>query len=149
VVLLAAVGGGAEIDVTVRPGSAILVPVLNVECSSLEGNGDTDEELRACANGHLDNTSNLHATIDGVPVQNLEDYRVESPLFEFSLGEDNLFEFLGLDSPAGTTSACVDAGVYLLLRPLGKGSTRTVEVGGIFHDFDDFEIDTKFNITVE
>jgi len=154
VVFLAATAGQEDgtptiIDITVPAGSAILVPVLNVECSSLEGDGDTEEGLRACANGHLDNTSDLHATIDGVPVANLGAYRVESPLFEFALGEDNLFAFFGLDAPAGTTSASVDAGIYLLLRPLSKGSSHTVEVGGIFHDFDDFTINTKFNITVD
>ena len=39
----------------------------------------------------MDNTSGMFAVIDGVPVNNLDAYRVESPLFEFGpLPEDNL-----------------------------------------------------------
>jgi hypothetical protein len=66
-------------------------------------------------------------TIDGVPVENLESYRVESPLFEFGpLPENSLFEhpfgIASLDAtPAGTTSLSVSDGVWLLLTPLSVG----------------------------
>jgi hypothetical protein len=151
VVFLAAIGGGATIDVTIPAGTPLFFPVVNSECSVLEPDpfhGDNETELRACANGHIDNTSGLFAVIDGVPVKNLEAFRVESPLFEFGpLPEDNLFEFFGLDAPAGTTSPAVDSGVYLLLAPLKVG-THTIHVGGMF-DLLGFSIDTTFNITVE
>ena len=39
---------------TVRPGTAILVPVVNGECSTLEGNGTTPADLTACAAGQMD-----------------------------------------------------------------------------------------------
>ncbi len=124
--------------------------MVNAECSVLEPDpfhGDDEAELRACANGHIDDTSGLFATIDGVDVRNLNAYRVESPLFEFGpLPEDNLFDFFGLDAPAGTTSPAVDAGVYLLLAPLSVGM-HVVHFGGTF-DEQGFSIDTKFNITV-
>lgn len=146
VVFLAAVGGGATIDVTIPAGSALFFPVLNAECSVIEPDpfhGDDEGELRACANGHIDNTSGLSATIDGVPVNGLDAYRVESPLFEFGpLPEGNLF-----GAPAGTTSLSVDAGVYLLLAPLKPGG-HTVHVTGTFDEFG-FTIDTTFHITVE
>ena len=149
VVFLAAGGDGVTIDVTIPAGTALFIPVINAECSVLEPDpfhGDDEAELRACANGHIDNTSGLFAVIDGVPVTNLDAYRVESPLFEFTLPEDNLFAFFGLDAPAGTTSPAVDAGVYLLLAPLPPG-THTVQVGGTF-DLLSYSIDTTFNITV-
>jgi len=146
VVFLAAAGGGVTIDVTIPPGTSLFFPVLNLECSVFEPDpfhGDNEAELRACANGHIDHTSGLIAVIDGVPVQDLAAYRVESPLFEFGpLPADNV-----LGAPAGTTSPAVDAGVYLMLAPLRPGS-HTIHVGGTFDEFN-FTIDTTFNITVE
>ena len=146
VVFLAAAAGGVTIDVTIRPGASLFVPVLNSECSVLEPDpfhGDNEAELRAGANGHIDHTSGLIAVIDGVPVQDLAAYRVESPLFEFGpLPADNV-----LGAPAGTTSLAVDAGVYLMLTPLRPGS-HTIHVGGTFDEFG-FTIDTTFNVTVE
>jgi hypothetical protein len=146
VVFLAAAAGGVTIDVTIRPGASLFVPVLNSECSVIEPDpfhGDDEAEMRACANGHIDHTSGLIAVIDGVPVQNLTAYRVESPLFEFGpLPADNV-----LGAPAGTTSLAVDAGIYLMLTPLSPGS-HTIHVRGTFDEFA-FTIDTTFNITVE
>lgn len=150
VLFLAGIGGGATFDITIPAGTPLFFPVVNAECSVLEPDpfhGDDEASLRACANGHIDNTSGLFVVIDGVPVNNLGDYRVESPLFEFTLPADNLFAFFGLDAPAGTTSLSVDAGVYVLLAPLNVG-THTVHFGGTF-DLLGFSIDTTFNITVE
>jgi hypothetical protein len=95
----------------------------------------------------MDNTSGLFASIDGVPVANLGEYRVESPLFEFTLPEDNLFAFFGLDALDGTTSPAVDAGVYLLLAPLPPGK-HTLHIEGSF-DLLGLKFDNTFNITVE
>jgi len=146
VVFLAATGGGVTIDVTIPPGTSLFFPVLNLECSVFEPDpfhGDNEAELRACANGHIDHTSGLIAVIDGVPVQDLAAYRVESPLFEFGpLPPDNV-----LGAPAGTTSPAVDAGVYLMLTPLRPGS-HTIHVSGTFDEFN-VTFDTTFNITVE
>ena len=146
VVFLAAAGGGVTIDVTIPPGTSLFFPVLNSECSVIEPDpfhGDDEAEMRACANGHIDHTSGLIAVIDGVPVQDLAAYRVESPLFEFGpLPADNV-----LGAPAGTTSLAVDAGVYLMLTPLRPGS-HTIHVRGTFDEFN-VTIDTAFNVTVE
>ena len=145
VFLAAVVGAPAIIEVTIPAGTPLFFPVINAECSVLEDDpfhGDDEEELRACANGFIDNTSGTFAEIDFVPVKNLTAHRVESPLFEFGpLPEDNIF-----GEPAGTTSASVDAGVYLLLAPLSVGP-HVVHVGGTFDDFG-ATIDTIFLITV-
>lgn len=144
VLFLAGVGGGVTVDLTIPAGNVIFFPVVNAECSVIEPppfHGDNEEELRACANYHIDNTSQRFAVIDGVPVTNLDDYRSESPLFEFGpLPENNI---AGL--PAGTTSSSVDAGVYLFLAlPVGK---HVLHFGGTF-DLFGFSIDTTYNITV-
>jgi hypothetical protein len=150
VLFLAGIGGGATFDITIPAGTALFFPVVNSECSILEPDpfhGDDEAELRECANGHIDNTSARFTVIDSVPVNNLDAYRVQSPLFEFGpLPEDNFFEFFGLTAPAGTTSPFVDAGVYVLLAPLKVG-THTVHFGGTF-DLLGFSIDTTYIITV-
>jgi hypothetical protein len=97
VVFLSGVPGGPTINVTIRSGTALFFPVINSECSEIEPDpyhGDNEQQLRACANMHIDNTSGLFAMIDGKPVKNLGAYRTQSPLFEFGpLPEDNVLAF--------------------------------------------------------
>jgi hypothetical protein len=134
-----------EIEVTVAPGTALFLPVINAECSVFEPDpfhGDNEAELRECANGHIDQTSGLVATIDGVPVGDLDAYRGDSPLFEFTLPENNV-----LGAPGGTTTQAVDAGVYLLLAPLSPG-LHTIHVEATFDEFG-ASINTTFHVTVE
>src|SRR5262249_25296999 len=124
------VGGTVTVELTIPSGTPLLVPVVNAECSTLEPppfHGDDEASLRECANEALDNTSGWFAVIDGRPVNNLDAYRPDSPLFTFGpLPEDNL-----LGAPAGATSPSVDAGVYLLLTPLSVGQ-HVVRVGATF-----------------
>ena len=131
--LAAPVGIPSEFEITITPGTALFFPLLNTECSVLEPDpfhGDDEASLRECANGLMDDTSDLFAEIDGVPVNAIQAYRVESPLFEWGpLPENNIFQFFGLDAPAGTTSLAVDAGYYLMLAPLRVGR-HTIHFGG-------------------
>jgi hypothetical protein len=145
VFLAAVVGTPTTLNVTVPSGTPLLVPVINTECSVIEPDpfhGDDDETLNACANGHIDNTSGLFASLDGRQIRNLDAYRTESPIFSFGpLPDNNLF-----GAPEGTTSDSADAGVYLLLTPLSVGQ-HTLIVRGTFDQFG-ASIDTTFNITV-
>jgi hypothetical protein len=137
------------INVTIPRSTPILVPVVNAECSTIEPepfHGDIETELRACANGHIDQTSSLMATIDAVPVTELQTYRTQSPLFEFILPENNVLQEQGIPAPVGTTAQAVDAGVYLLVKPLQRGE-HTIRVSGRFDQFG-ATIDTTFRITV-
>jgi hypothetical protein len=148
--LAAVVGEAVTVELTVPAGTALFVPVINAECSMIEPDpfhGDDETSMRACANDHIDDTSGRSAEIDGKAVNNLDAYRVESPLFEFGpLPEDNLLAFFGVDAPAGATSPSVDAGYYLLLAPLSVGK-HVLRVRATFDEFD-ASIDTTFNITV-
>lgn len=154
VVYLAAVASApvtpVTIDVTIPAGTPLFVPIINAECSVFEPDpfhGVDEESLRTCANGHIDQTSGVSAKLDGKKVQDLEKYRVESPLFTYVLPESNLFAFFGLDAPAGTTSDAVDAGYYLLLAPLSVGEHK-LRIRATFDEFGTF-IDTTYNITVQ
>jgi hypothetical protein len=135
----------AVIKITIPAGTPIFFPVINTECSVFEPDpfhGDDEDELRKCANEHIDNTSDRFAVIDGQPVRNLDAYRTETPLFVWGpMPEDNI-----LGAPEGTTSEAVDAGVYLLLAPLSVGK-HVIHFGGTFDDFG-VSINTKYIINV-
>jgi hypothetical protein len=117
-------GSTAERSCTVRTGQAIFFPLLNGECSQLEGNGSSEAELRKCAADQADAIKTVFATVDGVPVRNLSRYRFQSPLFQFTTAENNPF---GL--PAGQTSPSVADGYWVMLHPLRPG-VHTISFGG-------------------
>jgi len=136
---------------TVSPGTALFFPVVNTECSSLEAppfHGDTPAERSACARAWIDNVTDLSAVIDGVTVQNLAAYRVQSGDFPFTVPANNI---LGVPGPTSGFSSA--DGYYLLLAPLSTG-THTIHIKGTFHDpFDPahaivFSLDTALTITV-
>lgn len=145
---LAGVVGSVEVrSITIPSGIALFFPVINVECSSLEPDpfhGDTPAARAACANGIIDQTSGLFATIDGRAVQSLQGFRGQSPDFTFGpLPDPNIL--LGT-ADVGLTGQSTDAGFYLLLTPLSVGQ-HTIHFGGTFDEFNAF-IDTTYNITV-
>src|SRR2546426_5108244 len=63
--------GRATRDCSVPAGKALFFPIINTECSTLEGNGTTDAELRSCAQFFQDHAHDMTCTIDGVAVQNV------------------------------------------------------------------------------
>jgi hypothetical protein len=125
VFLAGTTGGSATRSCTIPAGTSILVPLINVECSTAEGNGDTPAELRACARGFADQFTDLSLTIDGVAIADLQRFRVQSPVFQFTAAEGNVFGV-----PAGTTRSVAD-GYWVLIRPLSPG-THTISFGGAF-----------------
>jgi hypothetical protein len=100
----------------VKPGTKILVAASSVECSTIEGNGTTEAELRACAE-QSDVQTAPSVTVDGHPVPVRE---VETRLLNIVLPADNIF---GL--PAGTTGLSVGHGWVAHVDPLTPG-THTI-----------------------
>lgn len=127
----------------VPSGTALFFPIVNAECSNLESPpffGGTSADRSACAKALIDDTINLAAEIDGVPVQNVTAYRVQSPDFDFTAPADNLNGI-----PAGSGQSTAD-GYYLLLAPLSAGP-HTIHFTGTFADFG-FTIDTTYHLVV-
>jgi hypothetical protein len=151
VLFLTGIGGPATIDLTIPAGTPLFFPVVNFECSVFEPppfHGDDEESLRAQANQLADNTSDLFAVIDGKTINDIQAYRVQSPLFQWGpLPDNNILQFFGLDAPAGTTSPAVDAGYYLLLAPLSVGE-HTIHFGAMIGGELSGSIDTTYVITV-
>jgi hypothetical protein len=103
---------------TIPAGKAILITILNSECSYAEfPNLKTEEQLRQCAKEMQDSVTHVEASIDGVPIAGLEQYRIQSPLFNFTLPENNILEL-----PGNITTQSVSDGNYLFLKPLSVGN---------------------------
>ena len=100
---------------------------MNLEDSIVEENffgnpGTTIANLRSNNAGAIDTVS-VNAEVDGHPIRNLKtDFRVQSPVFEFTLPIDNLLKAIGENIAAGTYSPMVDDGVYLMLSGLRPGN---------------------------
>ena len=129
------VTGFPEHECGIPQGTSILFPIVNVLCDDLEVNtpffAQTEQGQRICANNLLDNYYNLTLEIDGYEVQNLEQYRIDSPAggFEFTAVPNNPVAI-----PAGNGTGVSD-GFWILLKPLKPGEHTITFSGAI--DFRD------------
>ena len=135
-------GGFATRRCTIPVDTAILFPIINGECSKAEGNGTTKAELAACATDLMNHVTEKDARVDGTPLVNLDNYRVQSPLFTLTAAQDNAFGI-----PAGKTKSVAE-GFWILLAPLSAGQ-HTIQFHGeaVFGTFT-FEEGVTYNLTV-
>ena len=103
---------------TVKPGTKIFVAASSVECSTFEGNGTTEAQLRDCAREN-DVQVAPSVTVDGGSLPVIE---VETRLLNIVLPENNIF-----GQPTGTTGLSVGHGWAVLLHPLTPG-THTIVI---------------------
>lgn len=104
--------------------TALLITLLNSECSYAEFPFlKTEEELRECAKRMQDLVVEGNASLNKIPVKNLENYRVQTDIFNFTLPENNI-----LNLTSQTTQAVAD-GNWLFLKPLPVG-THELKVKG-------------------
>jgi hypothetical protein len=124
-------GGSVNRTFDVPAGRPILVPLANAELSTLEGAGNTPQQVRDAVKQLADNIDSLHATIDGValPTDVLFGHREVSPVFHFVSAPNN-----PIGDPAGDSGIAVADGYWLLLAPLPAG-THTINFGGGFASF--------------
>ena len=104
------------ISCTVKPGTKIFVVGFSFECSTFEGNGTTEAELRTCARNL--NQIVPTVTLDGRPASVIE---AETPLLHITLPADNIF---GL--PAGEQGLSVGHGWVVPQHPLTPGTHQFV-----------------------
>lgn len=120
----------------VPAGKILVVPILNTECSTVEGEGyfgANEKELRICAGKSGDgiNVSSLKLLVDKKRVPNLYKHRVQSPVFSFTLPADNI---LGIADPAKLTGLAVSDGYWAIIPPLPAGN-HTVHFEGTVGTF--------------
>jgi hypothetical protein len=130
------------IECEVPMGTLLFLDILSAECSTLEPPpfyGGNEEELRICAEGFV--LHDLEAIIDGIAVQEIEQYIHTSPLFEFTVPANNI---LGVDD--GMTGQSISNGAHLMLKPLTPGE-HTIHLHGTYPSLE-FTVDTNYHITV-
>jgi hypothetical protein len=140
VYLAGTTGGTATRSCTIPAGNSILVPLINNECSTAEGNGKTPADLRACAEGVANDFTGLSLTVDGVPIPDLLNFRVQSAPFAFNAAAGNVFGV-----PAGGSLSVAD-GYWALIGPLSPGA-HTVSFGGSYPP-GPFTTSAIYNLTV-
>jgi len=132
---------GEAIACEVPAGTMLFLDILSAECSTVEEDpfyGEDEEEMRACAEAFK--LSKLQASIDGIAIHHLTEYIHTSPLFDFTVPEDNI---LGVEAGSGQS---VSNGAHLLLAPLAPGE-HTIHLHGEYSKLE-FAADLVFDFTV-
>jgi hypothetical protein len=111
-------GGAAERTCTIPAGKSILFPLLVTECNYLENPElKTESQLLTCAKqGNDVGSRSMEATVDGVNLKNLENYRVQSQIFDITFPANNVFSV----APGKTKDASDGFWVFLKPLPIGK-----------------------------
>lgn len=143
-----------EPAVQIPAQTALFIPLVNAECSSLEPpeggfHGDTAAEQAACAKYWADHIRNPACIIDYRPVVIDEAYRVTSPQFSFEAPTPWVF------GATGGSGTAVGDGYYVMVAPLSVG-VHTITITGALHfeagelgpDPFDLETDLTWHITV-
>ncbi len=105
--------------VTVSASQYLYFPISNAWVDNLGVSPPlTVAQLRAAAAASVDATTEMHASIDGVAVPDLFSHREVSPVFSYTIPNDNVFEQFGYQFPAQTVSPAVADGYYLMIGPL-------------------------------
>jgi hypothetical protein len=150
--------GGKIFTCEVPTGKAIFFPVINSECSNVEGvEGDpwyagNETDARQCAekfnSGPVSYAVDLKVIVDGKSVKNVERYRFQSPYFTFKLPQPNI---LGVADAKGKA---LSDGYWIMLAPLSKGLHTVTFRGRQVSDENDpdnttvFASDVTYNLTV-
>jgi hypothetical protein len=116
--------GPAERTVTIPANKAVLFPVINFTTSFEESPSlRTESDLISHAKANIDDIAKKEVSIDGKKVQNLAEFRVQSPIFSVTFPEDNVY---GLKP--GPTKGVSD-GYWIFLEPLMPGNHKIHTLG--------------------
>jgi hypothetical protein len=122
--LAGSTGRPAVRECTVPADKAILFPALSAECSTAEDSTlKTEAELRSCATNSIQGGI-AQVNVDGVNLESLQTYKVQSPQFKFTFPSDNIF-----GARPGPTPSVSD-GIFIMLKPLTAGN-HTVHFNGL------------------
>jgi hypothetical protein len=117
-------GGSVERTCTIPSTKAILLPNVNFAATFAdEPDVKTTPELIAKAKHEMDEVSEMHVSVDGITLKDLQNYRVQSPLFDVTLPEDSIF-----GGKAGPTQGISD-GYWVFLHPLSAGEHEIRSTG--------------------
>lgn len=111
----------------------LLIPIIFAELDNIDTFPPlTVEQLRDANAAIINTTTELHVSIDGVPVPDLFAHREMSPVFNFDLpSADNLFTYLYGHPISGRIDPAVADGYWLMLGPLSPGR-HVIVFGGSY-----------------
>ena len=128
---------------TVPAGTALLLPLLDASCTTVEPppfHGRDEAALRACTEAWFATAVELTAVVDGETIPDLERYRVQPDLFAVALPAGNM---LGVEP---TVTQGVVEGYWLLLAPLPVGE-HELRFGGAVPD-SEIATEVTYHLTV-
>jgi hypothetical protein len=144
IVFLAGTTGGSATRSCTTDKTTFLVPLINVECSTAEGEGTTFAELSACAKGFTDDFTDLKLVVDGQAVSNVKSLRVKAESTFTSVG-GNVFRIPKADSKFAADG-------YWALITLTPGQ-HTITFGGSYVPEPDeppaFTTEVTYNLIVQ
>jgi hypothetical protein len=109
--------GAATRTCTIPAGKASILPLTNATSDyPAKPNLKTEQQLLACAKSENEGITGLDATIDDVKTEGLQNFRVQSPLFNITYSANNIN-----GAPVGSTQGVSD-GYWVLLKPLLAGT---------------------------
>ena len=107
--------GTAERTCTIPAGKSILAGVLTGECDAGDPTLHNDQDIRQCATEGND-YGVIGATLDGVRLRNLDQYRIDSGFYNLTVPAGNIFK----EKP-GTYRAFTN-GFFVFLQPMSRGT---------------------------
>jgi len=141
---LASPFGTVQREITVPYGKLLFVGMLNAEASDLEGLGSTEAEQRTTANWLADHIVGVSCTVDGNQVPLINQFRVESPQFDFTAPDPWIFS----PAPSGAGTAVAD-GYYIMVALFTPGE-HTIQYSGSFLftlEEDGFDLELPLDVT--
>jgi len=148
----AIVSGNTTRSCEVPTGTWLFFPVLNAWSDNVAVSPPVPIETLKDGAAYFAEASELHASVDRVPVQNLFAYRAAEAPFGYTVpATDNMLQFFGANAPGSdwpTTFVFPAAsdGYWLMLKPLPPGP-HTINFGGTGKNTG-FQIDITYTITV-
>lgn len=122
--LAGTLGGDAVRTCEIPAGKAVMFTVINVQCNFFVDKVSKNEaDLRKCAKDDQDTVNVLNATVDGKVVENIDQFRTQSPLFNLTFPPNNV-----AGVAPGTTQAISD-GWFIILKPLPSGQHQIRSYG--------------------
>jgi hypothetical protein len=140
-----------ERTVTVTDDKFLFFPLININTDNVGASTpSTVEELTAAAKANIDTVDMLHASIDGEQIAeaDLFTHREQSPVFSYTLPENNIYAAFGLTVPAGEITPAVADGYWLAVAPLSVG-THDINFGGHNNTATPFSLDVTYHVNVE
>jgi len=109
-------GGEDERWATIPTGRMLFIDVAAFIGGEIFGDPPDPEEIYALLTQAVDDIVEVVFEVDGHVLQDLENYRLVSPLFEVTMPENAVFGF-----PPGTYYPCATEGYFVMLAPLSAG----------------------------